>query len=263
MSRHPILQVSGLSYFVGKKALIEDIHLDLREGEFHVILGRNGAGKSTLLRQVTGELPPSAGSIKLWGRPLGHFKTKELARRRAVLAQHTALNFDYRVLEVALLGRLPHQKNQVETEEDIAVARAALRQVGLDGYEDRSYLTLSGGEQQRTHLARVLAQIHGNAPQRLLFLDEPTSSLDLHHQHQVLGIARQLTAQGVGVFAIVHDLNLAARYADRITILSHGKVAATGTPGEVFQESILFDAFQQPLMVTRHPCFDCPLVVTR
>jgi len=263
MKGDTILRAYELSYFVGPKALVADVDLELKEGEFHAIIGRNGAGKSTLLKLVTGELRADKGSIALWGQPIDEFKVLQLAQRRAVLAQHTELNFNYRVIEVALLGRLPHQRNQVETAEDVAIAAECLRQVDLGGYEERNYLTLSGGEQQRTHLARVLAQLGAARESRLMFLDEPTTGLDLHHQHQALDLVRRLANEGVSVVATLHDLNLAARFADRITLLAEGRVMISGTPQEVLQESVLFAAFRQPLLVTRHPCFDCPLVIVR
>ena len=269
----PVLAARGLSFTVdaGRKSLLSGVDITLRPGEFHVIIGRNGAGKSTLLKLLTGELHPASGTIELWQLPLSRHRARHLARRRGVLAQHTELHFDYRALEVVLIGRIPHQRNQVETGEDVSIALDCLRRVGLAGYENRNYLTLSGGEQQRVHLARVLAQVTAPrasdaaepAPAPLLFLDEPTSSLDLHHQNQVLEIARALTRErGATVLAVLHDLNLAARYADTITLLSKGHVAACGAPYAVLSETTLRQAFQHEVRVQRHPCFDCPLVIS-
>ncbi|AHF93814.1 hemin ABC transporter ATP-binding protein [Opitutaceae bacterium TAV5] len=270
-----VLSARGLAYTVdaGRKTLLADVDLTLRPGEFHAIIGRNGAGKSTLLKLLTGELHPTAGEIELWQIPLARHRARHLARRRGVLAQHTELHFDYRALEVVLLGRIPHQRNQIETDADVAIALDCLHRVGLAGYEDRNYLTLSGGEQQRVHLARVLAQVTpGDAHpddaaspdhRPLLFLDEPTSSLDLHHQNQVLEIARSLTRdRGAAVLAVLHDLNLAARYADTITLLTAGRVTACGTPDAVLREDTLRHAFSHEVRVQRHPCFDCPLVIS-
>lgn len=268
-----VLAARGLVFSVdgGRKTLLTGVDLDLRPGEFHAIIGRNGAGKSTLLKLLTGEVAPSSGEIELWQTPLGRYRPRQLARNRGVLAQHTELHFDYRALEVVLIGRIPHQRNQIETDEDVSIALDCLHRVGLAGYEDRNYLTLSGGEQQRVHLARVLAQITPGSARRdraddrppLLFLDEPTSSLDLHHQNQVLEIARSLARDhSATILAVLHDLNLAARYADTITLLSAGRVAACGTPYEVLCEGTLRQAFQHEVRVQRHPCFDCPLVIS-
>ncbi|WP_264503501.1 heme ABC transporter ATP-binding protein [Luteolibacter flavescens] len=260
----PVLHGHGLSFRVRGKQLLHGVDIGLHAGEIHAVVGRNGAGKSTLLKLLTGEMMPSAGSIGLDGRPLAVHKTRDLARRRAVLAQHTTLTFNYGVLEVALLGRLPHLKHGRETAEDITHARDALARVGLASLSDRGYLTLSGGEQQRVHLARVLAQLAGGEPQEkvpLLFLDEPTNNLDIHHQHQVLEIARELASAGAAVFAILHDLNLAARYADRVTLLQDGKLLATGTPATVFTPELLQRAFDHPVLVETHPIHRCPIVI--
>ncbi len=260
-----VLQATGLSYRVREKLLLDGVDIVLLPGELHAVIGRNGAGKSTLLKLLSGELPPATGSILLDGLPLSAHKPRDLARRRAVLAQHTTLTFDYRVLEVALLGRLPHLGHRAETEADAALARDALHRVGLSGYADRGYLTLSGGEQQRVHLARVLTQLSGESgpgsPAKILFLDEPTSSLDLHHQHHILALARELAAAGAAVFAILHDLNLAARYADRITLLGDGRLLATGTPVEVLTRDLLQAAFNHPVLIQTHPACNCPLVI--
>lgn len=267
----PALAARGLTFSIGGATLLSDADIGLNAGELHAIIGRNGAGKSTLLKLLTGELSPTRGSIDLWDKPLSHHRPRLLARHRGVLAQHTELHFDYRALEVVLLGRIPHQKNQIETDEDVAIALDCLHRVGLAGYEDRNYLTLSGGEQQRVHFARVIAQVtpgslHKDDATRLpplLFLDEPTSSLDLHHQSQILEIVRRLALDnGAAVLAVLHDLNLAARYADRITLLVSGSVTACGTPDEVLCEDTLRHAFRHDVRVQRHPCFDCPLVIS-
>nr|WP_221277107.1 heme ABC transporter ATP-binding protein [Deinobacterium chartae] len=253
--------VHDLSYTVSGRRLLDAIELELRAGELLVIVGCNGAGKSTLLKHISGELGRREG-IALFGQDLRRWNPGELARKRAVLPQSTALSFAYEVLEVVLLGRIPHQRRQTETREDREIALRCLERVGLAAYAGRNYLTLSGGEQQRVHLARVLAQLEGTPGERLLMLDEPTSSLDLAHQHQVLRIARSLCQEGVGVLAVLHDLNLASQYADKVLVLGGGKVLAHGTPFEVLTPTILEEAFGHPVLVTRHPCLACPLVVS-
>ena len=264
---YSLLDVKSLSCHIGEKMLLSNVDVALAPGEFLVVIGRNGAGKSTLLKHAVGEMHSAQGKIDIFGQALAAHPPRELAKKRAVLAQSTPLHFDYQVLEVVLLGRIPHQKRQVETIADIKIAHDCLMRVGLEGYEERDYLTLSGGEQQRVHLARVLAQIEHtpgetHQPERLLFLDEPISSLDIAHQHEVLDLAKQLTTEGVGVFAILHDLNLAAQYADRIVILSQGKVLATGTPTQVLTQETLYEAFQYHVHVARHPNLDCPLIIS-
>lgn len=261
MSHKTLVQVQNVSFKVKDKWLLRDINLSLQSGELLVIIGRNGAGKSTLLKQLTGELIPASGQIDILNKELSQHDPKELAQCRAVLPQSTQLSFNYQVLEVVMLGRIPHQRFQKETVRDQEIGQRCLKSVGLDGYEQRDYLTLSGGEQQRVHLARVLAQLDSSAPEKILFLDEPTSSLDIAHQHQVLKIAKEFAHEGAGALAVLHDLNLAAQYADRILILSEGKVVAVGTPHEVLTAEILSSAFHHPVQVMKHPTLNCPLII--
>jgi len=257
-----MLSVRDLSFTVQGRHLLAQIRMDLAPGELLVVVGRNGAGKSTLLKHLTRDLPVTSGEIQLYGQPLESHKPKDLARKRAVLPQHTQLDFAYAVQEVVMLGRIPHQRRHAETADDRLIVSACLARVGLAGYEERNYLTLSGGEQQRVHLARALAQLEGTEGDRLLLLDEPTSSLDLAHQHQILTLARELASQGVGILAILHDLNLAAQYADRILVLAGGKVLAYGTPFEVLTAEVIDAAFGHPVVVLPHPQANCPLIVS-
>lgn len=252
------LRVADLSYSVGGRELLHRLQFALASGELLVVLGRNGAGKSTLLRHLTGEL--GKGGVQLFGQALETIKPLEAARRRAVLPQHTALSFAYEVLDVVMLGRIPHTRHETVHERDIALS--CLARVGLSGYETRNILTLSGGEQQRVHLARSLAQLHGTEGQRLLLLDEPTASLDLAHQHSTLRLARELCTEGVGVLAILHDLNLAAQYADRVLMLSEGHIIACDSPAKALTCDTIRAAYGHEVLVTRHPCLDCPLVVS-
>lgn len=257
----PLLSVSGLEVTVGDRRLIDRVDFDLRSGELLTIVGRNGAGKSTLLRHISGDLR-SRGDITVFGTELAAAGTRELARRRAVLAQSTNLNFAYEVEEVVLLGRIPHQKRQVESGEDRDIARLSLERVGLAHLAGRNYLTLSGGEQQRVHLARVLAQLHDTPGDRLLLLDEPTSSLDISYQHEVLRLARELGREGVGVLAVLHDLNLASQYADRVLMLARRHVLAYGTPREVLTPATVREAFGHEVIITDHPTLGFPLILS-
>ncbi|WP_019010235.1 heme ABC transporter ATP-binding protein [Deinococcus aquatilis] len=254
----PLLRVHDLSYSVTGRKLLRQVSLNLKAGELLVVLGRNGAGKSTLLKHLSGEL--QGRGVELFGQPLGHHKASETAKRRAVLPQQTALSFAFEVLDIVLLGRIPHGGR--ETPEDRAIAVKCLERVGLMGYEMRNIQTLSGGEQQRVHLARTLAQLDGAGRDRVLLLDEPTASLDLAHQHSTLRLARELCAEGVGVLAILHDLNLAAQYADRVLVLSDGAVLAHDIPAAALTCQTIHAAYGHEVLVTRHPCLNCPLIVS-
>ncbi len=246
----------------GDKPILDALSFELPKGALTVLVGPNGAGKSTLLKILTGEIRPESGSVLVAGKPLGDWPQAELSRVRGVLPQESTLQFDFRVHEVVMLGRMPHLQG-AETARDGEIVREALAAVDMTGFSDRLYPTLSGGEKQRVQLARVLAQIwEPCGPVRCLFLDEPTSSLDLAHQHATLALARTLAGKGAAVFAILHDLNLAAAYADRILMLHRGVVAAAGSPWETLTPGNIQSVFNVAAHVQPHPLLPCPLVST-
>ncbi len=254
------LRLSGATFTIGKKALVAHVDLDVRPGEVVAVVGANGAGKTTLLRMLSGELAPTTGSASLDDCPLSRIAPDRLARRRAVLPQHSKLAFGLTAREVVLLGRTPHS-TRVSVDAD-SVQRA-MEKAGVAHLADQRYPTLSGGEQQRVHLARTLAQLDGDTSEsRYLLLDEPTASLDLAHQHQTLRTARRVADSGAGVLAILHDLNLAAQHADRIAVMKDGRIVADGAPGDVLTPEIVAHALGIAVMVTNHPCATCPLVIS-
>lgn len=257
-----MIDASHLSVQIGGKALLNDVSLRVAPGEVIALLGPNGAGKSTLLRAISDASGLVSGQVCMEGRKLSAWGTEERARARAILLQESTLSFPFSVLEVVLMGRTPHSKGY-ERPYDYVIARAALEIAEVAHLEERRYPTLSGGERQRVQFARVLAQIWEAPGQgsRYLFLDEPTSSLDLSHQHAILKTARAFAQQNVGVLVVLHDLNLAAQYADRVIILKQGHICFEGTPHEVFTSPNILDAFGMPVVIIPHPCLSCPLVV--
>jgi len=238
------LRAEALRVDRGGRSIVHDLHLDVVPGELVVVCGGNGAGKSTLLRALAGELRPSGGRVTLGGRDLASWSPGELARVRAVLRQSTDVAFPMTCLEVVLLGRLPHNGG-VETPGDHAIAMATLRSNGASHLAERYYASLSGGEKQRVQIARTLAQIFAadSDGSRYLLLDEPTAGLDLAHQHACLKLARRAAARGVGVVAVLHDLALAARYADRVVVLERGRMMASGTAEAVLTPELVGDVF--------------------
>lgn len=256
-----MIEVNQTTVVRNGRRLIHAVTLGLAPGEVVAVVGPNGAGKTTLLRVMTGEWRPSEGMVRFDSAPLASYDTTALARRRAVMAQKSWLTFDFSVQEVVQLGRTPHKTTRLH---DLKVVQDVMAVVGIKQLAARRYPTLSGGEQQRVHLARALAQIWdapGEGLSSYLFLDEPTSNLDLAHQHHVLKITRQCAKEGVGVLAVLHDLNLAAQYADRIAVMQNGQLIALGTPSEVLTADVLQQAFGIPVHITTHPCHACPLVV--
>lgn len=256
------LQARDITVTIGGRNLVDGVSFDLAPGQIVAVVGRNGAGKSTLLKALTGDMPPTRGEVIVNNTPLTAWNRHELAKIRAVLPQSSPLNFGFTVLEVALMGRIPHLRGG-ETPEDYAIAHEALAAARVNHLADRIYTTLSGGERQRVQLARVLAQIWAGKMEtpRYLLLDEPTSSLDLAHQHTTLEIAATFARQGVGILAILHDLNLAAQYADTIVMMHDGRRIAAGSPNDVLTPPLILEAFGIPVMVSPHPCYNCPLVI--
>ena len=254
-----MIQLNALSYHIGPKSLLQNVFLSARPGEVLAIIGANGAGKSTLLKLLSGDLKPSAGEVIFEGKNLAQWPAAALARRRAVLTQQHTLALAFEVRELVLLGRYPHFGGQ-PTAHDHAVVAAALDLVGLRHLAGREYPTLSGGEQQRAQLARVLAQVW-EAEKGFLLLDEPLTGLDLRHQHQTLAVARQLARRGFGVIAVLHDLNLAAQYADQVLLLHQGRAVASGPPAEVLTPDYIHLGFGVEVELLTHPSLGCPLIV--
>jgi iron complex transport system ATP-binding protein len=225
--------------------------LRFSNGQSVAIVGPNGAGKSTLLQALAGLLPLTTGNILLDSRPISDFPARELAVRRAYLTQHFSLSVSFMVDEVVALGRSPHQSQRVV---DKQVIDEAIGAVGLGHMVHRPYPSLSGGEQQRVQLARVLAQLNWGQKQedqisvsRWLFLDEPTASLDLGRRVDVLNVINALKQSGVGVLAVIHDLNLAWRYFDRVVLLHEGRLVAEGNPQQVLDRPLLESVYATPL----------------
>lgn len=252
-----MLRADQLACARGGCRILQGIDFTLAAGEVLAVLGTNGAGKSTLMSTLTGELPADAGKVELDGRALGDWSPNERARRLAVLPQSSTLAFPFACEEVVAMGRLPHKSGH---ERDQQIIEQAMRATDVMHLRERDYLTLSGGERQRVHLARVLSQIW-EAEGACLLLDEPTASLDLAHQQLTLKQARAVARRGGAVLVILHDLNLAARYADRILLLDRGRMAALGNPWQVLEAERIQAVFDVRVRVERHPQQDCPLVI--
>ena len=254
----PGLRADCVSYAVQDRALVSKVGVDLGPGEMLAIVGPNGAGKSTLCALLAGDLAPMEGEVEVCGRAVRATKPAALARLRSMLSQHTPLRFPFTAREVALMGRHPHiPRWRSPTETDYALAEGAMQSTQVLHLADRLYSTLSGGEQRRVSLARVLAQ---DTP--VVLLDEPTAALDIGHQQLVMSLCRQLANDGRAVLAVLHDLNLAGAYADRIMVMSEGEVVAVGRPEEVLCPDLLSAVFNQQVMVMPHPQTDKPVVLT-
>lgn len=238
------IAIENLHYKVEGREILKGLSLDLQDGLFVGLLGPNGCGKSTLLKHIYRVHPIQEGAILLDGQPLNSIPLRESAQKLGVMGQFNHGDFDFSVLDMVLMGRTPYKKSfEEDTEEDYALARKALSLMGLSDIEDRSFVTLSGGEQQRVSLARVLVQ----EPQ-FLILDEPTNHLDIQYQLALLSIVKKL---GVGIVAALHDLNLAAQFCHKLCVLKDGHIKAYGSPQEVLTEELINQVYQVDCVIER------------
>jgi iron complex transport system ATP-binding protein len=257
-----MIEAQDVSVSIGRKRIISDVDFEIRPGEMAAIVGPNGSGKTTFLKAVSGDLPYE-GEIRINGREVAAMKPWQAAAMRAVLPQATGLSFPFTVREVVKLG-LTGGRSGALPGEDERLPDRALARVDLDGFAGRFYQELSGGEQQRVQLARVLCQVwapvlDGNP--RCLLLDEPVSSLDIKHQLIIMEIARDFARRGGGVVAILHDLNLAAMFADRIFVMHRGGLAAAGSPQSVLSDELISRVFECDLKVGALPAGNTPFVL--
>ena len=234
-----MLEIENVSYQTQSlKWLVRNISLAVPAGQFLCIVGPNGAGKSTLLRMISNELVPTEGSIRLRQRNLKDYDPTELAQLRAYLAQKREMAFPFRALQIVLLGRHPYLQGRKESSNDVLFAQQQLQRLRSGHLAERVYLTLSGGESTRVDMARVLSQ-----EPELLLLDEPTNHLDPYYQLELLELCRSLVNEQKTIIAVMHDLNLVAQYADRVLLLSEGRLVLQGQPNEVFQREPLREIY--------------------
>ena len=239
--------------------LLRDINFTVEAGSILALAGPNGAGKSSLLRLLSGDIRRADGDITFRERPLAEWPLEERAQSLAVLPQLSLLNFPYTVEEVILLGRIPHKSGH---RRDAEILQSMLQLTDTESLRDRLYTQLSGGEKQRTQLARVFAQIweDDSLEGNLLLLDEPTSALDMAHQQQMLANVRLLAQRGCAVVLVIHDLNLAASIADQVLVLDRGQQVALGTPEEVLTARLFREVFQVDVAIESHPRHHYPVI---
>lgn len=231
----------------GRKKLLDDVSIELRAGEVFSLLGPNGAGKSTLLSLLSGDVLPDAGHVEFGGKPLSDWSLIDLSRRRSVLLQENQLMFPFTVHQVVEMGRAPWRRTTFENDDNLAISDA-IEATDISHLGNRRVPSLSGGERARTAFARVIAGRTG-----MLMLDEPTAALDLAHQEGVLRLARERAAAGDAVLVVLHDLNLAGAYSDRIALLRQGKIVANGDSETVLDADVLTDVYRTPVEVIHHP----------
>ncbi|UNK70040.1 heme ABC transporter ATP-binding protein [Microbacterium sp. H1-D42] len=229
------------------RPLLDGVDLELHHGEVLAVLGPNGAGKSTLLGVLAGDVDADQGAVEFAGRPLASWSLRDLSRRRGVLLQENRTAFPFTVREVVEMGRAPWRRTEHAGEDEEAISWA-MYVADVAHLAERRTPSLSGGERARTAFARVIA-----GSTTVLFLDEPTAALDIGHQESLLRRARELASAGAAVLIVLHDLNLAAAYADRVVLLQDGRVAASGPPETVLTAAIVSDVYRTQVEVIAHP----------
>lgn len=257
-----VYKTENVTVKAGRKFLINEISVDVKPGKFSVILGPNGAGKSTLLKIFSNDISPTSGQASLEGKPISQFDRSELAKTRAVLPQCSNVTFNFSVYDIVKLGRIPHNESDVASTH---IIDRVMTLTNIAEFKNRQYRTLSGGERQRVQFARVLAQIwldEGDTGSKYLLLDEPTSALDPLYQLEILKIASWLTKiKGVGVLAVLHDLNQAMAFADIVYLLKDGKLINSGSPEKVLTKNSIHSLWGIEAELVSHASSKTPSII--
>jgi iron complex transport system ATP-binding protein len=254
-----LVSARGVGYTVDGAELLRGVDATVRSGEVVGVIGPNGAGKSTLVQVLAGDLRPTAGTVSISGHDVTRSTPAELALLRSVYGYRTPDDVPFTARSIVEMGRYPHRLREGNTaEEDLRSVRGAMERTATDDLAHRPFTTLSSGERARVLLARMLAQDAG-----IVLMDEPTANLDIRHGEHILSEARRLADAGRAVLSVFHDLNEAARYADRMLLLDRGAVRLEGRPQDVLSADVLSEVYGQALEVVDHPFLDCPLVLIK
>ena len=240
-----VLEARGIDAELGGNRILEGVDFSARTGEVVALVGPNGAGKSTLFSVLCGDLAPVSGNVYLFGEPLSRWSTVERALRRGVLPQQLAMSFPFLVRDVVQMGRAPWV-GTASSEEDETIVTEAMKSADVTHLAARRFTSLSGGERARVAFARILAQ-----QCQVMLLDEPTAALDIHHQETLLETVRKRARGGSAVVVVLHDLALAAAYADRIALMSEGTIVGDGPPGEILTDEMLSGVYGHKIHVQR------------
>lgn len=245
------IALTKVSVRAGNATLLRDVSLQIESGETVAIVGPNGAGKSTLMRVLSGDHRPDTGEVRLFGDAIRSLSPEKLSKRRAMLSQHVSVTFPFSVAEIVAMGGHNALGSRLQP-----MVQAALEEVELEDFAERDITTLSGGEQQRAHVARVLVQLacaETQGERGILLLDEPTSSLDLRHQINLIESARRRARNGTAIVAVLHDLNLAAALAPRVLVFHRGSFVSDGSPGTTLTSATLRSVFGVEMLDTEPP----------
>jgi iron complex transport system ATP-binding protein len=257
-----MISVEQIKYSIGAKNILNNISIQFLPGTCNLIIGPNGSGKSTLIKLLSGELDNYDGRVMYNGADIKTYSKLRLAASRAVLSQQTELSFPMTVEEVVMLGRNPHFEFN-PSKKDLETVNEVINLLDLNSFIHRNYQSLSGGEKQRVHYARVLAQIweSPNGEQRYLFLDEPLNNLDIYYQEHFLKMAVSLLNETTTLIGVVHDINIALRYADQLSFLKEGTIIKNGAPAKILDAILIKEVFNVDAQIMAHPSTGKPVII--
>jgi len=257
-----MLRTENISFQIGSKQILKNVSATFLPGEFNMILGPNGSGKSSFLKIFSGEINKFHGTVLYENKKIRELGKQQLAKQRAVMSQEADLVFPLLVEEVVMMGRYPHF-NFNPNKKDFAICDEVIGRMNLADFKQRNYMTLSGGEKQRVQFARVLAQVWEEPTDgyRYLFLDEPLNSLDISYQHEFLTLAAELIKHHTVLIAVMHDINLAAHYADNLFFLKEGEMVINGRPKDILTATTVEQVFNIKTTVIENPVTGKPLVI--
>jgi len=240
--------------------ILDGIDVSLEYGEFLAIVGPNGAGKSSLLSILANEVKQGKQKILFKNKQISDWDVRELSKHKSKFSQHNSNEIPLQVKDVVMMGRYPYFDSQPK-KEDLGAMNKMMYETDIYHLKERDYNTLSGGEKQRVHLSRVMAQLDNEIAHKLVFLDEPLNNLDVKHQYKALEIIKKFTQKANSAIVVLHDLNLAAQFADKILLMESGKVSAYGTPEEVFTAENISNAYNFPCTICQHPVNANPMII--
>lgn len=254
-----MIKAHQISYKHKEFHILDGVDVSVEYGEFLAIVGPNGAGKSSLLSVLANEVK-NRQKVLFKDKAISEWNVMELSKHKAKFSQHNSNDIPLEVKDVIMMGRYPYFDAQ-PGKEDVDATEGMMHETDILHLKDREYNTLSGGEKQRVHLSRVMAQLQNDIAHKLVFLDEPLNNLDIRHQYKALEIIKNFTQKANSAIVVLHDLNLAAQFADKILLMKSGKVSAYGTPEQVFTAENISNAYNFPCTICGHPITNNPMII--
>ncbi|MFA7686782.1 MAG: heme ABC transporter ATP-binding protein [Moheibacter sp.] len=250
-----------INYAHKKYHILHSVDISVQYGEFLAIVGPNGAGKSTLLSMLANELENKhPHSVLFKEKRFNQWNLKDLSKNKAKFSQHNTHDIPLMIKDVVMMGRYPYFNSTPNAVDEDAIENA-MKETDVLHLKNREYNSLSGGEKQRVHLARVIAQLKNDVKHKLMFLDEPLNNLDVKHQYKALRLIKEFTANANTAIVVLHDLNLAAQFADNVLLMKNGKVAAHGNPHKVFNEKTISETYNFPCAICPNPITKNPMII--